>query len=138
MTKREFYRMPTKKKWLYILCKIGIMLTVIAMGIIAVFASGLELPTVESQLSFSVGIVMIALVAILALTNRIKTLIKIESLSFVVIFILLLAFSYTIHYLIYAVGLISIPLLIDDMIVSPIWTNYVANTQDTQEVVQGE
>ena len=70
--------MPTRKKWLYILCKAGIMLTVIAMGIIAVFASGLKLPTVESQLSFSVGIVMIALVAILALTNRLKTLIKIK------------------------------------------------------------
>ena len=138
MTKREFYRMPTRRKWLYILCKIGIMLTVIAMGIIAVFASGLELPTVESQLSFSVGIVMIALVTVFALTNRLKTLIKIKSLSFVVIFVLLLAFSYTMHYLIYAVGLISIPLLIDDMIVTPIWTNYVANTQDTQEVVQGE
>ena len=138
MTKREFYRMPTRNKWLYILCKVGIMLAVIAMGIIAVFASGLELPTVESQLSFSVGIVMIALVAVLALTNRLKTLIKIKSLSFVVIFILLLAFSYTVHYLIYAVGLVSIPLLIDDMIVTPIWTNYVANTQDTQEVVQGE
>lgn len=138
MTKREFYRMPTKKKWLYVLCKIGIMLSVIAMSIIAVFASGLKLPTVESQLSFSAGIVMIALVAILALTNRIKTILKIKSISFVIMFIILLAFSYTIHYLIYAVGLITIPLLIDDIIITPLWTNYVANTQDTQEVVKGD
>lgn len=138
MTKREFYRMPTRKKWQYVLCKAGIMMAVIAMAIIAVFASGLELPTVESQLSFSVGIVMIALVTVFALTNRLKTLIKIKSLSFVVMFVILLAFSYTIYYLIYAVGLITIPLLIDDIIITPLWTNYVANTQDTQEVVKGD
>lgn len=138
MTKREFYRMPTRKKWQYVLCKAGIMMAVIAMAIIAVFASGLKLPTVESQLSFSVGIVMIALVTVFALTNRLKTLIKIKSLSFVVMFVILLAFSYTIYYLIYAVGLITIPLLIDDIIITPLWTNYVANTQDTQEVVKGD
>lgn len=138
MTKREFYRMSTRKKWQYVLCKAGIMMAVIAMAIIAVFASGLELPTVESQLSFSVGIVMIALVTVFALTNRLKTLIKIKSLSFVVMFVILLAFSYTIYYLIYAVGLITIPLLIDDIIITPLWTNYVANTQDTQEVVKGD
>ena len=138
MTKREFYRMPTRKKWQYVLCKVGIMMAVIAMAIIAVFASGLELPTVESQLSFSVGIVMIALVTVFALTNRLKTLIKIKSLSFVVMFVILLAFSYTMYYLIYAVGLITIPLLIDDIIITPLWTNYVANTQDTQEVVKGD
>ena len=55
--------MPTRRKWLYVLCKAGIMLAVIAMGIIAVFASGLELPTVESTIIVLCRYCMIALVA---------------------------------------------------------------------------
>lgn len=132
MTKREFYKMPGKLKFGYILYKALIFLFIIAMGVTAVFASGLSLPTIESQLSFSVGLVLIGIVTLLALSNRLRSLIKIKSVSFITMFLILLAFSYTITYLIYSVGLISIPLVVDDAILSPMWDNYVANTQDKE------
>ena len=132
MTKKEFYKMPGKLKFGYILYKLLIFVFIIAMGVTAVFASGLSLPTIESQLSFSVGLVLIGIVTLLALSNRLRSLIKIKSVSFITMFLILLAFSYTINYLIYSVGLISIPLVVDDAILSPMWDNYVANTQDKE------
>ena len=122
-----FYKLPPKQKRLFILSKALVILLIIIMGVIAVFASGLELPTIESQLSFSVGVILISLLILLAVLNRIKTLFKKASVGFLTVFVILLCFNYTLDVLIWGTGLISIPLLIDDVIVTPLWMNYYYN-----------
>lgn len=122
-----FYKLPPKQKRLFILSKAMVILLIIMMGVIAVFASGLKLPTLESQLSFSVGVILISLLTLLAVLNRIKTLFKKASVGFLTVFIILLCFNYTLDVLIWGTGLISIPLLIDDVIVTPFWMNYYYN-----------
>lgn len=124
MNTKMFYKFDSKHKGLYILSKLIILLTIVLMGVIAIKLSGLELPTISEQMKFAGGIVLVLGVVLMALLNRIKTLFKIKSLGFVLIFLILLAFSYTIETLIWSIGLISIPLLIDDIIITPLWINY--------------
>lgn len=122
-----FYKLPPRQKRLFILSKALVILLIIIMGVIAVFASGLKLPTIESQLSFSVGVILISLLTLLAVLNRIKTLFKKASVGFLTVFVILLCFNYTLDVLIWGTGLISIPLLIDDVILTPLWMNYYYN-----------
>ena len=124
MNAKMFYKFDSKHKTLYILSKLIIMVLIILMGILAVKLSGLELPTVSEQIKFAGGVVLIIVVVLMALLNRIRTLFKIKSLGFVLTFLILLAFSYTIETLVWSIGLISIPLLIDDIIINPLWINY--------------
>ena len=124
MNSKMFYKFDSKHKRLYVLSKLLVFIAIIIMGVVAMKASGLELPTVEEQIKFAGGIVLVAVVVLMAMFNRIKALFKIKSVGFVLTFLILLSFSYTIKTLIWSIGLISIPLLIDDIIINPLWINY--------------
>lgn len=124
MNSKMFYKFDSKHKRLYVLSKLFVFLAIIIMGVIAVKASGLELPTVEEQIKFGGGIVLVLVVVLMAMLNRLKTLFKIKSVGFILTFLILLSFSYTIETLIWSIGLISIPLLVDDIIITPLWINY--------------
>lgn len=124
MNRKMFYKFDSKHKRLYVLSKLLVFIVIVIMGVVAMKASGLELPTVEEQLKFGGGIVLVVVVVLMAMFNRLRTLFKIKSLGFVIVFLILLAFSYTIKTLIWSIGLISIPLLIDDIIINPLWINY--------------
>lgn len=124
---KMFYKFNGKQKALFILTKLMVVVAVILMGILAIYMSGLELPTVESQLSFSLGVILILGLVGLAVLNRIKLLFKRASVGFLVMFLILLCFSYTIDVLLWGTGLIAIPLLIEDVIIMPLWTNFYYN-----------
>lgn len=124
MNSKMFYKFDSKHKRLYVLSKLFVFIAIVIMGVIAVKASGLELPTVEEQIKFGGGIVLVLVVVLMAMLNRLKTLFKIKSVGFILTFLILLSFSYTIDTLIWSIGLISIPLLVDDIIITPLWINY--------------
>jgi hypothetical protein len=87
------------------------------MAILAAHLAKLSFPTIESQLQWGAGIILVIVIAVFAFLNRIKMLFKVKSIGFLITFIILLLLRVGIDALIYATGLISIPLLIDDIFI---------------------
>lgn len=130
MTNTQYYRLKTSRKVGFVFSKVGVLLGIVGASVGAFFASGVEFPTFESRLGFSVGILLISGVSMIAILGRLKTLFKIKSIGWIVTFLILWSFSNIITLLVYTMGFISIPLIIDDLIITPSWNSYVANTQE--------
>lgn len=130
MNKEQFYKLPTRKKVGYVFSKVGVFAATIGAGIGAVFASGLQLVTTGDQLNFTLGGIMIMALAVLAGIGRLKDVIRIKSIGWILAFIFLWVFNSMGHFLVWGVGLTAIPLVIDDVIVNPLWMNWVVNNEE--------
>lgn len=106
-----------KHKTQWILSKVIIFLGILGALVGAFYKSNIQLPTLESKLSFGVGFIMLLTVGTMAFFNRIKVLFKIRSVGFVILFLMLLLLSVAMNTLLWGLGLVSIPLLIDDIFV---------------------
>lgn len=80
-----------------------------------------EVPDIKTGFSLGLGWIIILVVGALAFFNRLKLIFKIKSLGFVIAFIIITLVRVGIDALWYSLGLISIPLLIDDIIIKPYW-----------------
>lgn len=127
MKQELYYKLPFKKKVGYVISKLAVVLGILGAGIGAIFASGNNVLTVTEKMSVSMGAVMIVIIAAIAGLGKLRSLVKVKSIGLLITFAILWAFQSVIHSLIWAVGLISIPMLIDDIIVNPLWMNYVVN-----------
>lgn len=110
------YQKKDRRKFL--IFKGIIFLLLIIFSIISFKVSNLKLPTLEDKLSFGIGIITVVGVFILSILNRLKTLFKIKSIGFIITALILLLFSKFIDTLYLTLMLISIPLLIDDLVVN--------------------
>lgn len=106
-----------KYKTRYILFKGLILMGIILALVGAYFKTGLKLPSLEHKLSFGFGFILLVVVGAMAFFNRIKLLFKVRSIGFLILFIMLLLLSVAMETLLWSLGLVSIPLIIDDLIV---------------------
>ncbi len=102
-------------------------LIVFALIILAVFSAiKITNPVIYSdtdRVSLVIGVLVGAMVGVMAMLNRIKTLFKVKFVAFLIIWLLLLCFNMIIDTLIWSIGLVLIPLSIDDLIFLPFWRN---------------
>lgn len=117
----KFLKLSARHRTQYALCKVAIFILMIGMMFLSFRLSGVVLPSIQSQLSVGIGFIGVLSVFILAMLNRINILFKIKSMGFVIMFLVLLCVREGIDLIVWSVGLMSIPLLIDDMILGPIW-----------------
>jgi hypothetical protein len=117
MKSTMFLAYDKKDKTKFVLLKLAIFISIILMGILAFEGAKLELPSLSEKLSFGVGVIAIVTVVIIAFLNRLKSLFKFKSASFVLIAVILYGLRTVIEPLSFAFLLISIPLLIDDLII---------------------
>ncbi len=109
------YQKKDRKK--LILYKSLVIVMIIGAALLAAHINNLSLPTVEEKISWSLGVILIVIVATLAIFNRIKLLFKVKSLGFIFAVVALSLLRVGIDTLISSLWLISIPLLIDDLII---------------------
>lgn len=112
-----FLAYDKKDKTKFILFKLGVFVAIVLMGVLAFKGAKLELPSLSEKLSFGIGVMAITAVVVFAFLNRLKSLFKFKSLSFVLIAVILYGLRAVIEPLSFAFLLISIPLLIDDLII---------------------
>lgn len=117
MKSTMFLAYDKKDKTKFVLLKLAIFISIILMGILAFEGAKLELPSLSEKLSFGIGVLAIVSVVVFAFLNRLKNLFKFKSASFVLIAIILYGLRTVIEPLSFAFLLISIPLLIDDLII---------------------
>ena len=126
----QFWKLKWKhKKWFLINQAIVIILLIVA-AIIAWVITKVELPSNVSKLRASAGWIVSFLVLVLALLNRIGALFKVRSAGFLVLFIMFLGLGSVIDVVTWTLGLMLIPLLLDDIIMRPIWLNIWYNQYD--------
>ena len=125
-----FYKLSPRHKRLYIINQIVLFMALIVAFALAIEKSELELPTNALKLKASAGFVMAAIILALAFMNRLGVLFKIKSMGFVVLF-LFFAFLQTINTaIVWTTGLMLVPLLIDDIVIRPMWLNLWYNVYD--------
>lgn len=125
-----FYKLSPKHKRLYIINQIVLFMALIVAFAVAINKSELELPTNALKLKASAGFVMAAMILALAFMNRLGVLFKIKSMGFVILF-LFFSFLQTINAaIVWTTGLMLIPLLIDDIVIRPMWLNLWYNVYD--------
>lgn len=126
----QFWKLKWKhKKWFLINQAIVIILLIVA-AIIAWVVTKVELPSNVSKLRASAGWIVSFFVLVLALLNRIGALFKVRSAGFLVLFIMFLGLGSIIDVVTWTLGLMLIPLLLDDIIMRPIWLNIWYNEYD--------
>ena len=118
-----YWKLSPRHKRLYALHQILLFLSIALMGYIAIKITDPVIIEVEDKLSVTIGAMVGLLVIILAFANRIKSVLKVKFVAFLITWVLLLSLSHVMETLIYTVGLVLIPLAIDDLILLPIWRN---------------
>ena len=128
----RFSILSSKHKRLFILYQILLFATIGLMTIIAINKTDPSVSTDAQKFSLSIGIgTMVALgVMAIAFMNRLKSLLKVKFFVFLVMFVLLSSLNMIIDTLIWTTGLILIPLMLDDLIIIPIWRNIWYNTYE--------
>lgn len=126
----QFWKLKLKhKKWFLINQAIVIILLIVA-AIIAWVITKVDLPSNATKLRASAGWIVSFFVLVLALLNRIGALFKVRSAGFLVLFIMFLGLGSIIEVVTWTLGLMLIPLLLDDIIMRPIWLNIWYNEYD--------
>lgn len=120
----KFAKLTPRHKKKFILNQFILIISLIAMFWIAMMVTEVKLPTNVSKMSAGLGFILGVIFLAMALLNRISVLFKLKSLGFIMFFLLFLLLRSVIDVTVWSLGLLSIPLLIDDIICKPIW-NYI-------------
>lgn len=113
---------PHHKK-VYLIHKLIVFALIILAVFSAVKITNPVLYTDTDRISLSIGAMTGLIVMVLALMNRIKTLLKVKFVAFLIIWVLLFSLNMVVDTLIWSIGLVLIPLSIDDLIFLPYWRN---------------
>ena len=128
----RFSKMSRIHKRNFIIYQIVLFLMIALMTVIAVNKTDPHISTDADRMSFSIGIgAMIGLgVMAIAFMNRLKSLLKVKFFVFLVMWVLLSSLDMVMDTLIWTIGLVLIPLMIDDLIMLPIWRNIWYNNYE--------
>ena len=128
----RFSKMSKTHKRNFIIYQIVLFLMIALMTVIAVNKTDPHISTDADRMSFSIGIgAMIGLgVMAIAFMNRLKSLLKVKFFVFLVMWVLLSSLDMVMDTLIWTIGLVLIPLMIDDLIMLPIWRNIWYNNYE--------
>ena len=126
----RFSVMSAQHRKLYVIHKLIIFLLIIGSVFSAVEITNPVIVTTEERLSISIGALVGSIVVMLAIVNRIKSLFKVKFLTFLVTWILLFSLTKVIDTLVWSIGLVLIPLAIDDLILLPFWRNVWYNNYE--------
>lgn len=116
-----FLILDKKDRKKFILHKALIIFFTLLMLPLAAHFAKVEIPNIRTGLSLGIGWTLILIIGALAILNRLKVLFKVKSMTFLVAFIIFSLLKVSIDALVYSTGLVTIPLLIDDIIINPYW-----------------
>ena len=126
----NFYKLsPKHKKW-FVFNKIIILTSLIISFILSLQIEKIEIKTNVQGLSVGVSFIISFIFLILAVFNRIGSIFKIRSIGFIFIFLFVVFLDQILGVLKWTIGLSLIPLLIDDIILLPLWNNLWYNYYD--------
>ena len=115
--------MSAHHKKVFIMHKLILFIAIILMAFIGIKATNPQIISSTDKVSVTIGVMVGLLVMSLAMFNRLKTLLKVKFIAFLVIWIILMSLQMIMSTLIWTIGLVMIPLMVDDLIILPYWRN---------------
>lgn len=134
----NFFRLSSKHKRQFILGKSAIIIMIITLFFVALKIEKVTFVNNLAKVSGGLSFVTILFIAILAVFNRITVIFKIRSIGFIVLFFLLIGIEYIVGPARLVTGLMLIPLMLDDFILTPIWKNIWYNDYADLVVISSE
>lgn len=125
-----FSKLTPRHKKLFVMHQILLFVSIILMIFIAVNKTNPSITEIDDKMSLTVGGMVGFFVMVLAFANRLKSLLKVKFVAFLVIWVLLFSFNKIIDTMIWTIGLSLIPLAIDDLFLIPIWRNVWFNNYE--------
>lgn len=119
----KFAKLSAHHKKLYVLHQSALMIVLGGLAYLGVRITNPELVTVGEKMSITVGALVGGFVLILAYANRLKGLLKVKFIAFGLTWVLLSSLQSIMPTLIMTTGLVLVPMMIDDLILVPIWRN---------------
>ncbi len=116
-----FAKLSTKHKKWFVIHQSSLFLIIAGMTFSAISITSPTIIDTGEQMSLTMGATLGFSVMLLAFFNRLKSLLKIKFVGFLIVWVLLFSLQSIMSTLIWTIGLVLIPLMIDDLIVLPIW-----------------
>lgn len=126
----KYIKLSKKHKKLFVLHQVLLFLTIVVMAWIAVSITDPKVVDSSDKMSLTIGGSLAVGVVILAFFNRLKSLLKIKFVAFLITWVLLFSLNMIMVTLIWAIGLVLIPLMIDDLVLLPLWKNVWYNNYE--------
>lgn len=128
----RFSKLSKDHKRKFIIYQLTLFVFIALMTYIAVEKTDPAVVGDAEQISFSIGLTaMIGLgVMAIAFMNRLKSLLKVKFFVFLTMYVILSSLNMIMDTLIWTIGLVLIPLMIDDLIMLPIWRNIWYNNYE--------
>ena len=117
----NFYKLSPKHKRQYIITQAIVFGLILLMFIIAMNIQRISIVNNSDSVRYTFGFIMLFGVLLLASANRLKTLFKVKFIGFLTLFIIVLLLESILSTITLGLGLMLIPLAIDDLIFKPIW-----------------
>ena len=126
----KYHKLSTQHKKAFVLYQIILFIVIALMATIAIMITDPEVIDPSDKMSLTIGVTLALSIVGLAFFNRLKSLLKIKFVAFLIAFILLFSLQMIMITLIWTIGLVLIPLMIDDLIIIPLWNNLWYNTYE--------
>lgn len=126
----RFSKLSVKHKKIFILHQLALFIVIIMLTYTAIMITNPSIVEPSEQMSLTMGAILGGMVMILAFLNRLKNLLRIKFVAFGIAWILLSSLQMIMGTLIWTIGLVLIPLMIDDLILIPLWKNLWYNNYE--------
>jgi len=125
-----FSKLTSKHKKLFVLHQSLLFATIGGLTYAGIKITNPVIVSTEGQMTLTICAIVGILVGILAYSNRLKGLLKIKFVGFAIAFVLLYSLQAIMPTLIWTIGMIITPLMVDDLILLPIWKNVWYNNYE--------
>jgi len=125
-----FYKLNPKHKKKFLIHQLLLFISIFAIIFIAIDQTNPVVETNADKLELTIGGITGIILIVLAFTNRLKKLFKVKFVAFLIIWVLLYSLSAVLGTLIWGIGAALIPLMVDDLIMTPYWNRVWYNEYD--------
>jgi len=126
----RFSVMNAHHKKVFIMHKLILLIAIVLMAFIGIKSTNPQIISSSDKISVTIGTIIGLLVMVLAIFNRLKTLLKVKFVVFLVVWIILMCLQMIMSTLIWTIGLVMLPLMVDDLIILPYWRNVWYNNYE--------
>ena len=126
----NYHKLEWKDKKVFIIHQLVLFLLIIIIITAAINQTNPLIETTPEKISVTIGSIFTIGIISLAVTNRLKKMLKVKFTAFLVMWFILLSLNSIMDTLIWGIGAAIIPLAIDDIIMSAYWNKIWYNKYD--------
>lgn len=126
----NYHKLEWKDKKRYIIHQIVLFLIIVIVVALAINNTNPVVESTQEKISLTIGGMMAASIIALGFLNRLKKIFEVKFVAIAIIWVILGSFQMIIGTIVWGLGALLIPLMIDDIIMSAYWNKLWYNKYD--------